>query len=204
MGDCRAEGLRVFTVGHSTRPIEEFLRVLRAHGIDCLVDVRSYPQSRRHPHFERESLRASLEGAGIRYTWMKALGGRRRLKGSKVKASGKGHPSDESAPGASLHSGIPSEGFRAYIEHLATPQASQAIDRIVALARMSRVALMCAERNFRLCHRQFLADRLKSLGAKVFHIEDVSPPEEHTCHPSLQVRGGDLRYPPKEMELPLV
>lgn len=106
------------------------------------------------------------------------------------------------ASGASLHSGIRAKAFRAYIEHLATREASEATDQILALARTCRVALMCAEKNYRRCHRQFLADRLKSLGVKVLHIEDEGPPEEHIDHPLLLIREGNLLYPSKEVELP--
>ena len=186
----------VYTIGHSTRGIEDFLKVLKAHGVNCLVDIRSYPQSRRHPHFGQEALTSSLAEAGVRYVWMKELGGRRRMAPSKSRTKG-GVPGEKSP-----HSGVRAEGFRAYIEHLSTEEASQAIEQILALASTSWVALMCAEKNYHRCHRQFLADRLKSLGAKVLHIENEREPEEHNFHPLLIIREGTLLYPSKEIELP--
>ena len=127
---------RLFTIGHSTRTLNELIEALQAHGIQTLVDIRSFPMSRRLPHFNRESLEKSLPEAGIRYVWMKELGGRRR----KIR---------DDSPNVALRS----PGFRNYADYMLTEDFQHAINELVRLAEHSRTAYMCAERLYFRCHR---------------------------------------------------
>ena len=120
---------RFFTIGHSTRPLDEFLATLQAHGIETVVDIRAFPMSRRLPQFNREGLEASLAAAGIRYVWMKALGGYRK----KIR--------DDSP-----HVAMRNASFRNYADYMLTPEFTGAVGELTALAEQSRTAYMCAER----------------------------------------------------------
>lgn len=177
----------VYTVGHSTRSIEELLELLRTHEIDVLVDVRRYPASRRHPWFDREPLARALEEEGLAYRHREILGGRR------------GDPEPDSP-----NQGWRSAGFQAYADHLAKPEARRALDRLVESASSETQAVMCAEIVPWRCHRQLVADHLVAAGVRVLHIIESDQVEEHELKPMARVLDdGRIVYPedPEQGEL---
>ena len=167
----------IYTIGHGNRPIEEFVGLLKEAAIECLVDVRAYPASRRHPQFARASLEGSLAGAGIRYVWEgTALGGRRK-------------------PGAnSPHVALRHPGFRAYAGHMASEEFRQALDRLAATGDGGRTAIMCAERLPWRCHRYLLADSLVARGVRVLHLMGPGQRKEHALNRLARGDGGTLVY----------
>jgi len=171
--------MRVHTIGHSTRTLDELLRVLAAHGIRELIDVRAWPTSKRHPHFDRASLEEALPACGIRYTWMgKALGGyRKRIR-------------DDSP-----HTALRTEMFRNYADHMESAVFGAALDDVLARAADHAVALMCAERHWSRCHRSFVADHLTGVrGAEVVHLLDEATSEPHRLHATARVEPGRIVY----------
>jgi uncharacterized protein (DUF488 family) len=150
---------------------------LRAHGVRRLVDVRSFPGSRRHPQFGRESLERTLPAAGIEYIWMKALGGRRKAR--------------PDSPNTAWHV----EGFRAYADYMQTEPFAAALGELERLAREMPTAYMCAERLWWQCHRRLLSDALAVRGASVVHILDAAKTEPHRLTEFLRVQDGHLSYP---------
>lgn len=167
----------LYTIGHSTRTLDELLRVLQAHQIKMLVDIRSFPMSRRLPYFNRESLEKTLPAAGIRYVWLKALGGRRK----KIR--------DES-PNVALRD----QSFRNYADHMLTPEFRQGIDELLALANQAPTAYMCAERLYFKCHRMLVSDWLVAHGHQVLHIDDEKPPKPHHLMSEAHLIGGQVIY----------
>lgn len=167
----------LYTIGHSTRTLDEFLEVLQAHSIQTLVDIRSFPMSRRLPHFNRESLEKSLPAAGIQYVWMKDLGGRRK----KIR--------DDSP-----HVAIRSDSFRNYADYTLTENFQRAIAELLKLADKSRTAYMCAERLFFNCHRMIVSDWLVAHGHDVLHIDGIGPIKSHTLMPEARMIDGQLIY----------
>jgi uncharacterized protein (DUF488 family) len=167
----------LFTVGHSTRTLQEFIEVLKAHSIQTLVDIRSFPMSRRLPHFNRESLEKSLPEAGIDYVWMKALGGRRK----KIFAD---------SPNPALRN----QSFRNYADYMLTADFERAAADLVRLAEHSCTAYMCAERVYFRCHRMLVSDWLVARGNEVFHIDDEKPAKPHKLMPEARLIDGKLIY----------
>ena len=167
----------VFTIGHSVRPFDEFLTLLSAHGVTGLADVRTVPRSRRHPHFSRESLEASLAAAGVVYRHFPALGGLRK-------------PRRDSINRAWRH-----EGFRGYADHMATVAFTSAVDDLIAFARTGVVAVMCAEAKWWECHRQLIADALIARGHDVRHIMSQREAPAHALTPFGRIDGGRVTYP---------
>ena len=168
----------IFTVGHSTRSLRELIDALEAHSIEVLADVRSFPVSRRMPHFNREALASTLPEAGIRYLWMKELGGRRK----KMLAD---------SPNLALRN----QSFRNYADYMLTPPFERAISELVELAGRSRSAVMCAERLYFRCHRLLISDWLVARGHQVLHIDDQRPPKAHQLSPDAKWVDGRLLYP---------
>src|SRR5215475_10611514 len=152
----------LFTIGHSTRTREELIAALQAHSIQTLVDIRSFPMSRRLPQFNREMLEKSLPAAGIRYVWMKALGGRR----SKIR---------EDSPNIALRN----DSFRNYADYMLTPEFEKGAAELVSLAEQSSTAYMCAERVYFHCHRMLVSDWLAGHGHRVQHIDGTGPVKPH-------------------------
>ena len=167
----------LYTIGHSTRTLDELVSVLKAHGIETLVDIRAFPASRRLPHFKRESLEKALPEHGIRYVWMKALGGYR-------KATGKDSP----------HTALRNDSFRNYADYTLTPEFEQAANELIAIADTSRTAYMCAERVFFHCHRMIVSDWLVAHGHEVLHIDDEGPVTPHKLLADARVIDGQLIY----------
>jgi len=167
----------LYTVGHGDRSLAELVAVLAEAGVERVVDVRSYPSSRRHPQFGKVALEAGLGEAGIGYLWAgEALGGLRKEHGP------------------SRHTALTSAGFRAYADHMATPGFQQAVDRLLAQAQPARLALMCAERLPWECHRWFLADSLVVAGARVEHLIEVGQSQAHRLNPLARLEDGVLVY----------
>ena len=168
----------VLTVGHSTRPIDDFIALLKAHGVETVVDVRTVPKSRRNPQFGQDALPHSLANAGIGYTHVPALGGLRRARPDSPNA------------------GWRNASFRGYADHMQTPQFAQALAEVMQRAGRERLALMCAEAVPWRCHRSLIADALLVRGVPV---EDIASPTRRTPHrltPFARVRGTALTYPP--------
>ena len=167
---------RVWTVGHSTRTADEFNQILLAHRIGHLVDVRSFPGSRRYPHFNREELRVNLEQAGIGYTHLPELGGRRR-------------PSKDSK-----NTNWQNASFRAYADHLESDEFQKGISALLELAAEQPTAVMCAESLWWRCHRSLIADYLKVNGVEVLHIIDAKKTELHPYTSAARIVEGRLSY----------
>jgi uncharacterized protein (DUF488 family) len=169
----------VFTIGHSTRGLAEFSRVLQAHDIRLLEDIRAFPMSRRHPHFNREHLELWLPEIGCGYIWEKELGGRR----------GKQMPQDES-PNIALRS----PSFRNYADYMLSEKFQSAVARLVERAQKASTAIMCAEQLYFRCHRMLVSDYLLAGGHTVLHILDEKPPKIHTLTKEARVVDGRLVY----------
>jgi uncharacterized protein (DUF488 family) len=167
----------LYTIGHSTRSIAELSAALHAHQIQTLVDVRAFPMSRRLPQFNRESLDKSLPQAGIRYLWMKALGGYRKK-------------TLEESPNIALRN----QSFRNYADYMLTADFEQAIGELVTLAERSRTAYMCAERVYLRCHRMLVSDWLVAHGHEVLHIDDTGPVKEHRMTAEARMIDGRMIY----------
>jgi uncharacterized protein (DUF488 family) len=169
--------MTVYTIGHSTRTIEEFLSILHAHSIQALIDVRAFPMSRRLPHFNRESLEASLKQENIRYLWMKELGGRRK----KLR---------DDSPNTALRN----ESFRNYADYMLTHSFQQAARQVLELAQQAPTTIMCAEKLFFRCHRMLVSDYFVLHGKRVLHIEDASQPRPHVVTKEAQLVGNEVLY----------
>ena len=176
--ESEKEPTTIWTIGHSTRPLEELIAALRAHGIEVLVDVRAFPASRRNPQFSRESQDRELPKAGIEYVWLgAALGGRRR----GVKNS----------PDVALRS----ESFRAYAHHMRSAAFREGIEELLKLAATKRTAIMCAELLWWNCHRSMISDYLSAApGVEVRHIRDAEHSDEHRMKAEARVEGDSLFY----------
>jgi uncharacterized protein (DUF488 family) len=167
----------LYTIGHSTRRLEELVAALKAHQIEALVDIRAFPGSRRLPQFHRDALEKSLPESGIRYVWMKALGGYRR---KIVKES--------------PHLALRSESFRNYADYMLTAEFEQAMAELIHLAESSRTAYMCAERVFFRCHRMLVSDWLVVHGHEVWHIDGTGPVKSHGLMSDARMVDGRLIY----------
>ena len=167
----------VYTVGHGNRPLDELIGLLEQAGVRCLVDVRAFPGSRRHPHFGRDELEHSLPAAGIAYVWEGAsLGGRRRPRPD------------------SRHIALRNASFRAYADHMETVDFRAGVERLLARAHEARVAVMCAERLPWQCHRYMISDYLVARDVEVRHLIDASPPREHRLRNEARKEGQVLVY----------
>jgi uncharacterized protein (DUF488 family) len=176
--------LTIFTIGHSTRPIAEFLDLLSAHGIRQLLDIRTIPKSRRNPQFNTDSLAASLAATGIRYAHLKDLGGLR-------------HPARDS-----INLGWRNESFRGYADYMQTPEFAAALDRAIHLAKETPpTVLMCAEAVPWRCHRSLVADALVVRGIRVLEIVSAAEPKEHALTTFAHVRGTRITYPADQRSL---
>ena len=153
--------ITVWTVGHSTRSGEEFVQILKAHGIQVLVDVRSFPGSRRYPQFNRATLAESLQQAGIEYSHEPRLGGRRTPRKDSHNTAWK------------------NASFRAYADHMESEEFRNGVKDLLELAKTARVAVMCAEALWWRCHRRLISDYLKTEGHAVIHILDKNKTQEH-------------------------
>ena len=170
------EQLQLWTVGHSTRGIEEFGQLLLSNGIKTLVDVRSFPGSRRYPQFNKPALSDFLRTLGIKYVHAPKLGGRRQ-------------------PSARSHNTAwKNASFRAYADYMESEEFKEGIGELISVARAQRTAIMCAESLWWRCHRSLIADYLKAGGATVVHILDEKKTEVHPFTSVARIVDGELSY----------
>jgi uncharacterized protein (DUF488 family) len=167
----------VMTIGHSTHTAERFLALLQAHGVAAVADVRRIPQSRRHPHFSRESLGPFLNRHGIAYEHFPGLGGLRKPQKDSPN-SGWRHPS-----------------FRGYADYMRSPEFAEALSSLMALSKKVVAAVMCAESQWWRCHRQLIADALVARGIEVRHIMPAGVPPLHELTSFARVEGPHVVYP---------
>ena len=171
----------IFTAGHSNLAADELVRLLSEAEVTRVVDVRRFPVSRRFPQHSRERLGASLAAAGIGYAFFgDALGGRREPTTSRE---------------ASRNGAWADPALRAFADALDSPELEAGLERLAELARAQPTALLCAERDWRQCHRQLLADALVARGWRVTHLLRPGQREPHRLHPAARVEAGRLSYP---------
>ncbi len=168
----------LWTIGHSTRPIDELLALLQAHRIARLVDVRTIPRSRHNPQFNTDVLKASVERAGRAYRHAPALGGLRKSRSD------------------SINRGWKNLSFRGYADYMQADEFGRALEELMADAAAVRTAVMCAETVPWRCHRSLIADALTTKGWTVRHILSEAEAERHALTAFAKVEGGRLTYPP--------
>jgi uncharacterized protein (DUF488 family) len=168
---------RIWTIGHSTRQIDDFISLMMQNGIKLLGDVRMYPGSKRYPHFGREALAKSLSEVGIRYEHFPELGGRRKAKPDSKNTAWR------------------NEMFRGYADYMETEDFQKGIARLVDLAeKTGPTAIMCAEAVWWRCHRSLISDYLKARGVEVLHILNHNKVEEHPFTSAARIVNGELSY----------
>ena len=173
----KAEPIIVLTVGHSTRPIAEFLDILKAHHVSQIVDVRAIPRSRTNPQFNREVLAESLAQAGVQYTHMPGLGGLRKAKAD------------------STNNAWRNASFRGFADYMQTPEFEKNIEELLILARQERIAVMCAEAVHWRCHRSLIADAVTVRGVPIEHIIDRSSRKPHKITSFARTSDACISYP---------
>jgi uncharacterized protein (DUF488 family) len=166
----------VWTIGHSTRSIDDFLAVLDAYDIELVADVRRFPGSRRLPQFDSSSLEKSLAQRYISYCWIPELGGRRRASADAQNTSWR------------------HVAFRAYADHMLTEEFASGLTELLAISGGLNTAVMCAEVLWWRCHRRIISDVLTSLGTSVIHIRDATHSELHKIGPPGRIVRGGLVY----------
>lgn len=169
--------MTIYTVGHSTRPRDEFFRMLQAFEIELLADIRTVPRSRKNPQYEQESLARFLVEHGIAYLHLRALGGLR-------------HPKKDST-----NTGWRNASFRGYADYMQTPEFANAIDELISLARNKRIAIMCAEAVPWRCHRSLVGDAILVRGIEVKDIMSEKRADPHRMTPWARVDGLQVTYP---------
>ena len=174
----------VLTIGHSTRTLEEFLGLLRAHGATRVVDVRTVPRSRHNPQFDEASLPGSLKETGLGYVHMPGLGGLRHVKRD------------------SLNPAWRNASFRGYADYMQTPDFLQSLDEMIRLANQERIVLMCAEAVPWRCHRSLIADALLVRGIRTEDIMSPTRRQIHTLTPFAKVQGATITYPAETSRIP--
>jgi len=167
----------IWTIGHSTRAVEELIEALAVHRIAWLIDVRTVPKSRHNPQFNRDTLPGALAGASIAYRHEPRLGGLRK-------------PAADSS-----NSGWRNAGFRGYADHMQTEDFGEALDELIELSANNRIVVMCAEAVPWRCHRMLIGDAMTARGYDVHHILSASKNEVHRLTPFARVEGGRVTYP---------
>lgn len=180
-----AHSLHLYTIGHSTRSLEELVQLLRENGVSCLVDVRTVPRSRRNPQFNRDALEQALPAAGMGYVHLAALGGLRRGLGER-----------------SPNTGWRNDSFRGFADYMMTAQFQEGLEELLGLAAQGTVTIMCAEAVPWRCHRSLIADALTVRGVQVRHIVGPGRSQPHRLTPFAQVKGREITYPAPELSLP--
>ena len=168
--------MKIWTVGHSTRSGEEFSEILSSHKVEVLVDVRTFPGSRRYPQFNKAELAESLNKIQIEYKHEPRLGGRRTPR-----------PDSHNTAWRNAQ-------FRGYADHMETEDFRSGVRELLELSSAKRVAVMCAEAVWWRCHRSLIADYLKAEGHEVVHIVDVKKTEEHPFTSAARIENGRLSY----------
>jgi uncharacterized protein (DUF488 family) len=186
MTRSRAEDrLTIYTIGHSTRPVAEFIDLLKSNGVAQLVDIRTIPKSRHNPQFNSDELAASLRAAHIRYVHMKKLGGLRHARQD------------------SINLGWRNASFRGYADYMQTAEFEAAIDRSIKIAAAHPTVLMCAEAVPWRCHRSLVADALTVRGIRVLEIIGSAQPKPHEMTSFARVVGTCITYPNDQGSLAL-
>jgi len=170
--------LTIYTVGHSTHPIDEFIGLLNSYGIKQLVDIRTIPKSRHNPQFMQDSLQKSLPEADISYIYMKDLGGLR-------------HGDRDS-----VNMGWRNRSFRSYADYMQTNAFKTAVDELIAVAEKAPTAIMCAEAVPWRCHRSLVGDALLVRGLRVLDIMTATNAPEHKLTSFARIDGTNITYPP--------
>jgi len=167
----------IFTIGHSTRPLDEFIELLRANDVQRVIDIRTIPRSRHNPQFNRDTLGPALRKSGIAYVHLRKLGGLRHAKRDSVNL------------------GWHNTSFRGFADYMGTPEFATGLARAIKLAEAKPSALMCAEAVPWRCHRSLVADALMVRGIQVQDIVSASLPRPHKLTPFARVRGMRITYP---------
>ncbi len=170
------ETSRLWTIGHSTRSAEELNEILAAHHIQALVDVRSFPGSRRYPQFNKQQLATSLPANKIAYFHLLQLGGRRPARKDSMNTAWK------------------NQAFRGYADHMESDEFQQGMERLLEIAGESNAAIMCAEAVWWRCHRSLISDFLKTRGVEVIHILDATHDQLHPYTSAARIVDGELTY----------
>jgi uncharacterized protein (DUF488 family) len=168
----------IWTIGHSTRPLDEFLNVLARYDVEAVADVRRFPGSRRNPQYSDTALAASLAANGVEYRWIPALGGRRTAKPDSANTSWR------------------NASFRGYADYMDSLEFAAGMDELRELAGRKRTAIMCAELLWWRCHRALISDLLCSEGVEVVHIRDAENSSVHTYTKPARIVDGRLSYVP--------
>jgi len=169
--------MRIWTIGHSTRSIDEFISLLKENEVKLLVDVRTWPSSKRYPQFNKDALAESLNAQGIRYEHFPELGGKRKAKPD------------------SRNTAWRNASFRGYADYMETEQFQKGIERLLDVAsETGPTAIMCAEAVWWRCHRSLIADYLKVRGVEVMHILGANKIEPHPYTPAARIVNGELSY----------
>jgi uncharacterized protein (DUF488 family) len=173
----------VFTIGHSTHSLEEFIALLRAHGVERVIDIRTIPKSRHNPQYNREALAPALRSARIGYVHLKKLGGLRKARPDSV------------------NMGWRNASFRGFADYMQTPEFEEGLARAIKLAEEKPSALMCAEAVPWRCHRSLVADALLVRRIPVENILSAAPAKPHKLTAFAQVRGIHISYPDEASNL---
>jgi uncharacterized protein (DUF488 family) len=171
---------RIWTIGHSTRAIEEFLSLLAGSRIEAIADVRSFPGSRRYPQYGRDALAATLAAHAIGYHWLPALGGRRRASPDSPNTAWR------------------NVSFRGYADYMSSTEFAQGLAELLEVSNNARTAIMCSEALWWRCHRSMIADALCVRGIKVVHILDAKHRVVHPMTSPARIVGGVLSYAARE------
>ncbi|HXL57233.1 MAG TPA: DUF488 domain-containing protein [Chitinophagaceae bacterium] len=166
----------IWTIGHSTRTIDHFISMLHSFNIESVADIRSFPGSRRYPHFNKEALTISLPANGIKYIHLKDLGGRRPAKPD------------------SINTGWRNAAFRGFADYMQTDDFKKGIEQLEEIAATKRTAYMCSEAIWWRCHRSLVSDYLKLEGWTVYHIMEIGKAEEHNYTTPAKIVNGKLSY----------
>ncbi|MEP6717756.1 MAG: DUF488 domain-containing protein [bacterium] len=166
----------VWTIGHSTRSAEEFNKILAARKIEALIDVRSFPGSRRYPQFNKQQLASTLPEIGVDYFHFPELGGRRQTRKDSRNTAWK------------------NQSFRGYADHMETKEFQQGLERLMEISGAKRTAVMCAEALWWRCHRSLISDFLKARGVTVIHILDATNEQPHPYTSAARIIDGELSY----------
>lgn len=169
----------LYTIGHSTHPIDEFLALLGEHQIRAIADIRRFPGSRKHPQFNQTEFKAALDTAGVEYHWLELLGGRR---GKASEASGR-------------NAGLRNDSFRNYADYMETADFRAGIAELLALAEQKRTATMCSEGLFWRCHRRLVSDYLLAQGHSVRNIMLDGKLQPHALTAGAVIRDSTVSYP---------
>ncbi len=173
-------GTKVFTIGHSTRSIEEFIDMLKAHAVERVADVRTVPRSRHNPQFNSDALSEVLPRAGIGYTHMAQLGGLRHARKD------------------SINTGWRNASFRGFADYMQTPEFEAGLKILIQAAKREKVVIMCAEAVPWRCHRSLIGDALKARGITVEDIMSATRTQEHVLTSFAKVEGTQVTYPAAE------